>query len=236
MSSLKDRGPQDLSPPPNHPTYVQGTPGDDYLRGTEDDDFVYALQGDDIVQGGAGSDLVWGGDGNDVIFGGDGSDTLYGDSGSDILFGDAGDDTLGIGIGDLAFGGTGSDRFLIDTTGIGSIRLGDFTRSDGDVIDFGNRVSADQLSIVDGVLLVQQRDGGVLSIVTESRFGSIEELIASGNLTGILPAVKMPVSSPELCFFGDLPPPVVEGCFIPDLVTRELQPAPLVPWDGGWAF
>lgn len=71
--------------------------------------------GDDSIWGRGGNDRIEGDDGNDAIMGGDGDDIitdLFGDA--DRLQGEAGNDVLnpGPGVGDLTFGGSGTDFML----------------------------------------------------------------------------------------------------------------------------
>lgn len=77
------------------------------------------------------------GGGDDQIFGRAFNDTLRGEAGNDILRGDAGDDVLVGGAGnDQLVGGAGADRFVFDTAAFGTDDLFDFSRAEGDKLDF----------------------------------------------------------------------------------------------------
>jgi Ca2+-binding RTX toxin-like protein len=76
-----------------------------------------------VVSGGTGNDTVNGSTGNDTVLGGLGTDTVLGGTGNDLLYGGANPDVFWIvdrrlvadGNADRLEGGTGSDRYLIDS-------------------------------------------------------------------------------------------------------------------------
>ncbi|HMN84564.1 MAG TPA: calcium-binding protein, partial [Bauldia sp.] len=107
--------------------------GDDFaniLDGGGGDDSIWGRSGNDTVYGGAGNDTLVGGigsgtgSGNDTLVGGAGNDKLFGEDGNDTLRGGAGSDQYAAGPGndvlyfegdntrDVAWGGTGRDRFV----------------------------------------------------------------------------------------------------------------------------
>lgn len=106
-------------------------PADPTIEG-QDGELIFGEDGNDVLSGGMSNDTISAGDGNDTLYGNDGNDLLDGranlhrdfdggtyqwwqltDDGSDVLFGGDGDDTLGISNGDLAYGGTGADQFVV---------------------------------------------------------------------------------------------------------------------------
>lgn len=92
------------------------------------DAFVFNTSADRLVVGGTdGQDTLFGGKSADTLFGYGGFDTLIGGNGSDIFIGGAGDDTL--------IGGLGADRFVLGV-GDGYDTIMDFSRAQGDRIDF----------------------------------------------------------------------------------------------------
>jgi Ca2+-binding RTX toxin-like protein len=107
----------------------------------------FALGSGNDVFDGTGSTTsanVDAGAGNDSLTGSNKSDTLIGGLGRDTLYGGLGNDELVLDAGDLAFGGDGSDTFLIPgiTSGDSTIVVygGDTNDSlgDGDVLDLQN--------------------------------------------------------------------------------------------------
>jgi RTX calcium-binding nonapeptide repeat (4 copies) len=94
-----------------------------------------------IIFGGAGNDAMNGSESiifGDHLYGGAGADTLDGKGGNDYLEGNAGNDTLVGGLGnDTLMGGKDNDTYtfgtawgkdtIIDSDGLGSIKLGDNT-------------------------------------------------------------------------------------------------------------
>jgi VCBS repeat-containing protein len=106
---------------------MHGRGGDDILRGSNGSDDIYGGAGNDIIRGGVGGDNLYGGSGNDQLFGDGGGDNLYGGSGNDTLTGGADADNL--------WGGTGADKFVF-TSGASKDTIHDFSRLEGDSIDF----------------------------------------------------------------------------------------------------
>ena len=113
-----------------------------YIDATDGNDTIYGLAGNDNIIGRGGDDTIDGGDGNDAVAGGDGNDTLSGGAGDDIVYGGAGNDILRGGGGcDTLVGESGADTFVIcdgDVTNTlaTTLTIADFTRSEGDKIDF----------------------------------------------------------------------------------------------------
>ncbi|MBF9060369.1 hypothetical protein HKCCSP123_14390, partial [Rhodobacterales bacterium HKCCSP123] len=144
------------TPPPPSSTgdgVVDGTAGRDILNPGSIDaqgDQVDGSDGlNDTILGGAGLDSINGGAGNDFIDGGDntGADrpsTL--EAPFEVLDGGDGDDTIVVGAEDAAYGGEGSDTFIIDRTQLdsfggttgGMLVVGDSTGSDFDTLDLRN--------------------------------------------------------------------------------------------------
>ena len=93
--------------------------------------------------GGTGNDSLQGDGDNDTLDGGEGVDTLAGGLGDDLLYVRAGDSANGqdgadvlrlLGGSSTATGGSGEDRFVVETTGEGLTTITDFTVGD-DKID-----------------------------------------------------------------------------------------------------
>ncbi len=128
---------------------VYGWYGDDTVIGGGGNDSVLGDWGNDSVFGGDGNDTVFGFDGNDTMFGGDGADLLSGEADNDAILGEAGNDNIYGGAGndylwgdagaDYMEGGAGADGFAYnlasDSTASLTDFIGDFSQSDGDVID-----------------------------------------------------------------------------------------------------
>jgi Ca2+-binding RTX toxin-like protein len=122
-----------------------GGAGNDYLEGGSGNDSLDGGSGNDTLVGGSGNDTLNGGEGNDCIDGGSDSDTIDGGLGYlDSLFGGSGNDQItdsdGIAIADggsgndtinitfaalpsgvtiptaLIYGGSGNDRFIINSS------------------------------------------------------------------------------------------------------------------------
>jgi putative cell wall-binding protein/Ca2+-binding RTX toxin-like protein len=85
---------------------IQDTDAASTIRGGLGDDSIWGRGGNDRIEGDDGNDALMGGDGDDIIT------DLFGDA--DRLQGEAGNDVLnpGPGVGDLTFGGSGSDFML----------------------------------------------------------------------------------------------------------------------------
>jgi Ca2+-binding RTX toxin-like protein len=115
--------------------------GNDTLDGGDGNDMLYAKYDDDSVLGGAGNDYLDGDQGADTLNGGLGDDTLLGGRDNDLLLGLDGIDRLNGGGGvDTMTGGLGVDHFyftsLSDSTDTVLDRITDFSRAQGDKIDF----------------------------------------------------------------------------------------------------
>ncbi len=89
-----------------------GQDGADHLYGEAGVDYLVGGNGDDVLDGGADADALYGEDGNDTLVGGSDftTDILVGGAGDDILFGNS-----GLGDYDLMDGGSGNDRYVVDT-------------------------------------------------------------------------------------------------------------------------
>lgn len=81
-----------------------GIPNDgrDMLIADDGDDTLWGDGGDDYLVGGHGINRLHGGDGDDIIFDGNDPSFVHGDDGDDVI-------SAGGGIGELVFGGAGSD-------------------------------------------------------------------------------------------------------------------------------
>lgn len=120
-----------------------GASGNDILVGRGGDDVLWGGTGTDVLIGGAGGDVLIGAEGNDILI--DGADgwgadnrsqgTANGWSGDDVFvhfLGPVGD----TGRGNVAMGGEGADRYIIDTSRGQWTSLGiEFSQIDGDKID-----------------------------------------------------------------------------------------------------
>jgi Ca2+-binding RTX toxin-like protein len=80
------------------------------------------------LYGGSGVDSINGNDQNDEIYGVSGNDTINGEAGNDLIVGGYGADSLN--------GGTGADVFRYFNTNDTGDTITDFTKADGDKIDF----------------------------------------------------------------------------------------------------
>ncbi len=93
------------------------------ILGEDESEILLGGEGNDTISSGYGDDTVHGNDGNDIL---DGRANLHRNfdggtyqwwqltsDGSDVLLGGEGDDTLGISEGDLAYGGSGADHFIV---------------------------------------------------------------------------------------------------------------------------
>lgn len=101
------------------------------MQGNAGDQYQYGTIGADLIQGLGGNDLLFGRDGDDVLEGGEGDDVLDGGAGADILDGGDGNDLFVMNLG------SGHDRVISqDPDGIY-----------WDVVQFGDGISADQISV-----------------------------------------------------------------------------------------
>jgi Ca2+-binding RTX toxin-like protein len=96
--------------------------GVDQLSGIEN---VIAGKYADTVIGSSAANQLWGNGGNDTLNGGAGNDKLYGGAGKDTLT-----------------GGAGKDSFVFDTAPAGSDTITDFSRAEGDKIQFSKAAFA----------------------------------------------------------------------------------------------
>lgn len=127
---------------------LAGEKGDDTLiggGGFDYADYFYAaaavnvnLATGYVVDGDGGNDNLqsiegaYGSRFNDILRGSDGANELYGERGNDVLIGGAGQDST--------YGGAGADRFVFADGDVSATLgradlMGDFSRSDGDLID-----------------------------------------------------------------------------------------------------
>jgi Ca2+-binding RTX toxin-like protein len=119
---------------------LMGSLTNDKLFGGEDDDYLLSEAGNDMVFGGSGNDQLLGGDAKDLLYGGDGNDTVWGDDdlepAEDSLFGGKGDDIMFLGEGDAAYGGTGSDKFIVSCAygGESIPEIWDYVRSQDELV------------------------------------------------------------------------------------------------------
>ena len=117
---------------------IYGFGGDDDLMGGPGVDEIYGGAGNDSIQGGSETDTIYGGSGNDTIQGDGQADIIFGGSGNDIIVGNAGADIIVGGFGaDTLTGGTNdADTFrYLDIRDTGDT-ITDFSKADGDKIDF----------------------------------------------------------------------------------------------------
>ncbi len=68
---------------------------------------------DSTIDGNSDKNTLAGSSGDDHVLGGEGDDDLFGGHGADTFEGESGSDTLHVASGDQAFGGSGSDSFLL---------------------------------------------------------------------------------------------------------------------------
>ncbi|UWQ19641.1 hypothetical protein [Jannaschia sp. M317] len=141
---------------------LNGGDGDDFIFGGDSEadlrDIVYGGAGDDSIEGGYGNDLlngdagddtIAGGFGADEVLGGDGDDVLTGAAFGDVIFGGNGADYINGGFGsDRVNGGEGADRFFhLGIADHGSDWIQDYTAAQGDVLQYGGRVTRDQFQV-----------------------------------------------------------------------------------------
>ncbi|MEA5617494.1 calcium-binding protein [Cronbergia sp. UHCC 0137] len=135
------------------PQNIVGTQNGDNLYGSKYNDTIYGYAngqagvnnpsgtdtGTDNIYGFGGNDTLYGGSGNDYLYGGPDNDTLYGGLGNDYLYGDLGNDKLyGGGGNDNLWGGAGADKFVLQTGITGTVRIKDFSVSQGDRLVTGS--------------------------------------------------------------------------------------------------
>ena len=110
--------------------YASGGDGSDFIAGGAGSDTIYGGEGNDrifggkgvndasdaadTIDGGLGNDILYGNGGDDLLLGGAGNDTIYGGAGLNTIEGGEGTDTIIANIGDVIYGGTGIDRFVLN--------------------------------------------------------------------------------------------------------------------------
>jgi Ca2+-binding RTX toxin-like protein len=179
---------------------IDGLSGNDRLTGGAGDDIIDGGAGNDFLAGGAGIDTVsyasagsgvtvnlangqgTGGGGADTLAefenvrGSNFSDMLTGSSADNVLDGAAGNDWLAGGRGaDVLIGGSGADRFVfqdvLDSTNAARDTIGDFDRSQGDIID---------LSAIDAITSRAYRGDDSFTFLSGGHFtGRSGQLIAN---------------------------------------------------------
>ncbi|MEA3194555.1 MAG: hypothetical protein QOD26_2888, partial [Betaproteobacteria bacterium] len=95
---------------------INGDANANVLVGTSQADTINGLGGDDEIHGGLGNDVLDGGAGSDKLYGEGGADTIYLDGDSTPTVGLS----SGIGViynGGAAFGGSGTDTFVVRAAG-----------------------------------------------------------------------------------------------------------------------
>ncbi|MDF1716675.1 MAG: hypothetical protein P1U75_08420 [Antarcticimicrobium sp.] len=114
---------------------------DDVLAGSLFSDQILGLSGNDVLLGQNGDDFLDGGDGNDVLVGGIGDDVLLGGAGRDVFDLTAGDDT--------AFGGDGSDHFVVNGFAGDHVVITD-TAGNSDTINFHGGITGARIDMNPG--------------------------------------------------------------------------------------
>jgi pimeloyl-ACP methyl ester carboxylesterase len=180
------------------------------LFGSDDSETGNALSGNrlaDRLYGGGGADTIKGEAGNDYLEGNSGNDTLIGGTGYDTLIGGTGNDTY-----EFAKGDASSGDVIIDSDGLGVIKL------DGQSLNGGNKIAANQWQSADKLTLYTfAADGsssgkGTLSI---SRTDSDDRIYvrnfsrAAGANLGITLADTVVQAALPIGSFGKAP--VLEG-------------------------
>ncbi|NEP20210.1 MAG: calcium-binding protein, partial [Leptolyngbya sp. SIO4C1] len=148
---------------------ILGGDGNDSLAGGRDNDTLDGGTGDDTLSGGSGDDSLTGGAGNDILYSYEDNDVLYGGAGADVLHGHDGNDILVGNTGfDRLLGGAGADTFVFDGLDAERDGIGDFTRSQGDII----QVSASGFGgdLTQGVLGAEQFVLGSAATDSNDRF------------------------------------------------------------------
>lgn len=121
-------------------------------------DVIYAGEGNDYAAGGGGDDVLFGEGGDDTLGGHEGNDLLLGGRGNDAVFGGAHLDLLVGGHGDDRLdGGPGDDRYLFQR-GDGTDSVID-NLAEHNVFQFGTGISADDIILRVGSLLLDMRQG-----------------------------------------------------------------------------
>ncbi len=186
---------------------LEGDSGDDVMLGEEGNDTMFGGPGEDVLIGGPGIDVMRGGGGDDAIFGfelysaelepsdftkirdsGEIQDVfqsakvtdsaeLFDDGSADVLEGNAGDDLLGLGDGDIGFGGGGNDIFgvLIDNQDGATPVIADYNGTQDELVLFVEDIeSAGEVTVTaDGGDAIINLDGQVVARVSGAA-GSID--------------------------------------------------------------
>ncbi len=134
--------------------YVWAGVGNDVMFGEGGDDSLNGNEGNDILLGGAGADTLWGGIDHDYLDGGAGVDQIQGGEGDDILIGGTEVDTL--------FGDAGRDTYIFNR-GDGRDTVID-TRADNNIFQFGVGISASDINLHLGSLLIDLGSGDEIHI------------------------------------------------------------------------
>jgi Ca2+-binding RTX toxin-like protein len=142
--------------------YVWANTGNDVVFGEGGNDKLQGNEGNDILIGGPSTgsgqaqdnDILWGGAGSDYLDGGDGVDEIVGGTGDDIIIGGAGIDTL--------FGEEGKDTYIFNR-GDGKDTVID-TRADNNIFRFGAGISANDITLRLGSLMLDLGNGDEIHI------------------------------------------------------------------------
>ncbi len=165
---------------------LAGDGGNDTLDGGLGDDGVFGGLGNDQSFGGAGNDLIESGAGSDQLFGGAVDDSLRGygvggdntstaaqNDGADTLNGGEGNDAIWAGAGDIAFGGAGTDRFLLTEAQFGSTaltRIEDFAAGETILISYAAADGAPVITLAPSPIAGEVNvlaDGNVIARVVD---------------------------------------------------------------------
>lgn len=137
---------------------------DNALEGNNENNMLWGYGGNDYINGMNGNDNINGGIGDDTIIGGAGNDTLQGAAGNDLYLFNAGD-----GIDEIQELGGINDCIKFGE-GISKSDIGFFKDGDNLIIDYGNIVGQDTVSIIaqyestnKTIERIQLNDGSYLS-------------------------------------------------------------------------
>ena len=137
---------------------------DNVLEGNNENNMLWGYGGNDYINGKNGDDNINGGIGDDTIIGGAGNDTLQGAAGNDLYLFNAGD-----GIDEIHELGGINDCIKFGE-GISKSDIGFFKDGDNLIIDYGNIVGQDTVSIIaqyestnKTIERIQLNDGSYLS-------------------------------------------------------------------------
>lgn len=182
--------------------YAFGGEAADTLNGQGFSDHLYGGDGDDTLNGLGGNDYIEGGRGVDILDGGDGNDQLFGGAGTDTY----------------QFTGSFGQDIILDSDGLGQIKIGDTTLSGGKETVAGSRVwqSEDKQF---RYTLVAGRDGNQTLIIYSASGGDsiLVKNFQNRQLGITLDDALAPESvvNPDRTIVGDLAPidfdPVATG-------------------------